>query len=207
VTTAQPVPVVHDEDAPSRRLGAHVRALRKLRGLTLVQLADATGLSHPFLSQLERGLAQPSLGSLRRIAVALETSPIEIIAAADEPEDEDACPIEVRRRGEGALPDGFAASAARMLSHRARGFHPMEVEGEAESEPGASFVHAEEEFLYVVTGVVHVDLDGAPHVLAAGESVYYAGGVSHRWWSADGRPYRLLVVKQALRRLPGQEHP
>lgn len=50
----------------------------------IVRLAEATELSHPFPSQIERGLAQPSLGSLRRTAVALETSPIERIAAADD---------------------------------------------------------------------------------------------------------------------------
>lgn len=214
MTATPPAPVVlRDEDATSRRLGGHIRTLRKLRGLTLVQLADATELSHPFLSQLERGLAQPSLGSLRRIALALETSPIEIIAAADEPDPGETGTIEVHRRGEGALPDGFAARTARMLSHRARSFRPMEVEGDAASSsepgpdsPGAYFVHAEEEFVYVIEGVVHLDLDGAAHVLTAGESAYYGGGVSHRWWSEDGRPYRLLVVKQALRR-GGQENP
>src|SRR3546814_5614821 len=47
--------------AANLRLGASIRHLRHARGRTLVQLAEATGLSHPFLSQLERGLAQPSL--------------------------------------------------------------------------------------------------------------------------------------------------
>jgi mannose-6-phosphate isomerase-like protein (cupin superfamily)/DNA-binding XRE family transcriptional regulator len=209
VPATQAVPVA-DRDATSLRLGAHIRSLRKLRGLTLVQLADATELSHPFLSQLERGLAQPSLGSLRRIAVALETSPIEIIAAADEPAALGGG-VEVHRRGEGALPDGFASGTARMLSLRARSFHPMEVEaGPAPAEsplPATYFVHAEEEFLFVVEGVLRVDLDGEAHVLGPRESIYYAGGVRHRWWSEDGAPCRLLVVKQALRGGAGLEHP
>jgi transcriptional regulator with XRE-family HTH domain len=193
-----------DESAASRRLGGHIRALRKLRALTLVQLADATELSHPFLSQLERGLAQPSLSSLRRIALALETSPIELIAAAD---DTDVADIEVHRRGDGALPDGFASGTARMLARRARTFHPMEVESDS-LVPGESFVHAEDEFLYVIDGAVLVELDGEVHALAARDSAFYPGGVVHRWWSADGGPFRLLVVKQALRRIPiRQEHP
>ena len=83
------------------RLGARIRSFRLARGLTLVELARLAGLSHPFLSQLERGLAQPSLGSLRRIALALETSPIELIAAAEEP-DAEAPGIEVQRSGSGA---------------------------------------------------------------------------------------------------------
>lgn len=186
-----------DEADSSARLGAHIRALRKLRGLTLVQLADATELSHPFLSQLERGLAQPSLGSLRRIAVALETSPIELIAAAEVVSD--LAPIEVHRHDEGGLPSGFASGTARMLAHSGRPFHPVEVVGD-NAEAGPVFVHAEDEFLYVVEGTVDVVLDGQALSLCAGESAYYAGGVAHRWSSADGSPYRLLVVKQALGR-------
>src|SRR5215210_5449080 len=53
-------------------LGARVRSLRQERGWTLKQLGRKAGLSHPFLSQLERGLARPSLGSAERIARALQ---------------------------------------------------------------------------------------------------------------------------------------
>jgi transcriptional regulator with XRE-family HTH domain len=185
-----------DDSAAVLRLGARIRQLRKVRGLTLVQLATATELSHPFLSQLERGLAQPSLGSLRRIAVALETSPIELIAASEEPLG--STDIELRRAGSGAVPEGFAAGTARMLTHGARPFHPMEVTSDAVA-PGASFTHDEEEFLYVVEGNVVVELSGETYPLGPGDAIYYGGGVSHRWWSSDGAPYRLLVVKEGAR--------
>lgn len=195
MTDTLPVVDRADEDAATRRLGARIRELRTARRLTLVQLATATGLSHPFLSQLERGLAQPSLGSLRRIALALETSPIELIAASDGAADDPGV-IEVRRAGQGALPDGFASGDARMLAHSARAFHPMEIEADV-TEPGEPFTHAEEEFVYVVEGRLRVELDDATYDLGPGDSLYYPGGVAHRWWSGDGCRYRLLVVKHA----------
>jgi transcriptional regulator with XRE-family HTH domain len=40
--------------------------------MTLKELGRRAGLSHPFLSQLERGLARPSVGSAERIALALD---------------------------------------------------------------------------------------------------------------------------------------
>src|SRR3954454_20753948 len=40
--------------------------------MTLKELGERAGLSHPFLSQLERGLARPSVGSAERIAAALD---------------------------------------------------------------------------------------------------------------------------------------
>ncbi|PVW05320.1 XRE family transcriptional regulator [Microbacterium sp. Gd 4-13] len=185
---------VHDERAASLRLGAHIRLLRHARAMTLVQLADATDLSHPFLSQLERGLAQPSLSTLRRVAVALETSPIELIAAADAP-DEKAAEVEVHRSDERLVDDGFAAAPARTLAHGTRPMHPLEVVGENVS-AGEAYVHAEDEFVYVLAGAVRVDLAGEIQTLGRGDSVYYRGGVAHRWWSATGEAYRLLVVKQ-----------
>lgn len=188
--------VVTDADAAAVRLGAHIRRLRQGRGLTLVRLAGATELSHPFLSQLERGLAQPSLASLRRIAVALGTSPIELIAAGEDV-GEPLPAVEVRRHGNGALSADFAVGTARMLAHSGRPFHPLEYEAD-NTEPGDCFVHDEDEFVYVLAGRVCVDVDGAVHVLGVGESAYYAGGLPHRWWSADGGVFRMLVVKQRV---------
>lgn len=180
-----------DDDA---RLGAAIRGVRHARGLTLVQLAEATALSHPFLSQLERGLAQPSLSSLRKIAVALQTSPIELIAAADAPEPS-AGTVEVHRRGEAALDSSFGPGAARMLAHGARPLHPLEMAGD-NTEPGERFVHREDEFVYVLEGGVHLEVEDDAFVLEVGDSAYYPGGVSHRWWAVDASGYRLLVVKQ-----------
>src|ERR1700741_4698299 len=66
-------------------LGARVRELRHERGLTLKALGRSAGLSHPFLSQLERGLARPSVGSVERIAGALDV-PVGALWSAPRPE-------------------------------------------------------------------------------------------------------------------------
>ena len=188
-----------DADDADTRLGAAIRRVRHARGMTLVRLAETTDLSHPFLSQLERGLAQPSLSSLRRIASALETSPIELIAEADAAASAHPA-VEVHRQAatDEAVPEGFAAASARMLARGGRPLHPMEVAGGA-TEPGEIFVHAEDEFLYVIEGAINIEVEGEQSTLEAGDSAYYAGGVHHRWWSANGRTYRLVVVKQGLR--------
>ncbi|WP_296666250.1 XRE family transcriptional regulator [Demequina sp.] len=185
-------------DTASVRLGARLRELRRSRGLTLVQLADATGLSHPFLSQVERGLANLSLQSLRRIAVALETSPVELVAAAEDADGTPLPKVEVVRSGaRRATPDGFARGTAHTLVRGPRPFTPIVVDSDAR-EPGDTFVHAEDEFVHVLDGAAVVETDGRPHELGTGDSIYYAGGVRHRWWSTTGA-YRLLVVKQQVR--------
>ncbi|WP_062302289.1 helix-turn-helix domain-containing protein [Demequina subtropica] len=186
-----------EPDESAARLGARLRELRRSRGLTLVQLADATELSHPFLSQVERGLANLSLQSLRRIAVALETSPVELVAAAEAEDGSAPRRIEVVRAGSRRpTPEGFARGTAVSLARGARPFTPIMVDSDA-SEPGEVFTHAEDEFVLVLEGAVVAELDGRAHALAEGDSVYYAGGVTHRWWSEQ--TYRLLVVKQQAR--------
>jgi transcriptional regulator with XRE-family HTH domain len=55
-------------------LGSFIRAQRKMANLSLRQLADLTKLSNPYLSQVERGLHQPSVRVLKQISEALNVS-------------------------------------------------------------------------------------------------------------------------------------
>lgn len=54
-------------------LGALLRAQRLTRGLSLRELSSRTGVSNAYLSEVERGLHEPSLSVLRTVASALET--------------------------------------------------------------------------------------------------------------------------------------
>jgi transcriptional regulator with XRE-family HTH domain len=55
-------------------LGSFIRTQRKLADLSLRELAEMTEVSNPYLSQLERGLHQPSVRVLKSIANALNLS-------------------------------------------------------------------------------------------------------------------------------------
>ena len=61
-------------DAQMKTLGSFIRSQRKLANLSLRQLAELTSLSNPYLSQIERGLHQPSVRVLRLLADALNVS-------------------------------------------------------------------------------------------------------------------------------------
>lgn len=60
-------------------LGGRIKDSRKARGLSLGQLASLTGLTKGFLSQIESGSSNPSLGSLDRIAEALGLTSTELL--------------------------------------------------------------------------------------------------------------------------------
>jgi transcriptional regulator with XRE-family HTH domain len=60
--------------AQMEALGAFIRGQRRLARLSLRQLAELTSLSNPYLSQVERGMHQPSVRVLKLIADALNVS-------------------------------------------------------------------------------------------------------------------------------------
>jgi transcriptional regulator with XRE-family HTH domain len=191
------------DTAQAERVGSRIRDMRRARSFTLVQLAEAAELSHPFLSQLERGLASPSMASLERIARALGTSQVELLSV-DEPRRgrgaDAAEPVSIVRAGTGTQ-GPYSEGSARMLVDGARAFHPMEFHGDNVAY-GDSFAHDEDEWMYVLDGNVEVDLGVAsPLTFAPGDAVYLTGGTAHRLRSADGGPFRLLIVKEHPARL------
>ena len=69
-------------DSPAQRLGEFLRAQRQLAGLSLRQLAELARVSNPYLSQVERGLHEPSLRVLTSLAHALGIPPHHLLAQA-----------------------------------------------------------------------------------------------------------------------------
>ena len=69
-------------------LGSFIRTQRKLADLSLRELAEMTEVSNPYLSQLERGLHQPSVRVLKSIANALNVSAETLLVQAGLLEDE-----------------------------------------------------------------------------------------------------------------------
>jgi len=69
-------------NAQMKALGAFIRSQRKLANLSLRQLADLTTLSNPYLSQIERGLHQPSVRVLKLLSGALNVSAETLLAQA-----------------------------------------------------------------------------------------------------------------------------
>jgi transcriptional regulator with XRE-family HTH domain len=63
-----------DRDDQLHALGAFIRAQRQLANLSLRQMAELAHVSNPYLSQLERGLHEPSVRVLQAIAKALNVS-------------------------------------------------------------------------------------------------------------------------------------
>ena len=170
-------------------LGARVRELRHERGLTLKALGRRAGLSHPFLSQLERGLARPSVGSVERIAIALEV-PVGALWTAPRTD-----AAEIVRADEGssaAHEDG--PGALRDLWSDNGGMRVREWTGGGREWPDEIETTSGEVLLYVVRGSIEVDLDGSVQELEAGDALKFDGAVRHRVRRSGPAATRVLYV-------------
>jgi transcriptional regulator with XRE-family HTH domain len=84
------VAVAGHDRSPAASLGEIIRRQRELSELSMRQFATMAGISNPYLSQIERGLREPSEKVMEAIAEALHTSADTLYAQAgldDEPED------------------------------------------------------------------------------------------------------------------------
>lgn len=78
-------------------LGAFIRAQRQLADLSLREMATMTHVSNAYLSQIERGLHQPSVRVLGAIARALDVPPDELLAQAGFGQGRDTTPADADR--------------------------------------------------------------------------------------------------------------
>jgi transcriptional regulator with XRE-family HTH domain len=166
------------ERAADARLGRAIRAARRERGMTLAHVAARSGLSQPFLSQLELGRTRPSMRSLFRIATALGTTQQALLGTAAGPP-----PGQAVRGGDASLVD-METGGARLLLHDPGGADVTEFVG-APQEFGEFFRHERRELLYVAQGTVELELreGGCSRfsTLRARDSITYAGRVEHRF--------------------------
>lgn len=174
-------------------LGQRIRLVRTERSMTLADVARESGLSTGFLSQVENGVTNVSLGALYRIAGALRITAPELLAQGAEPI------VSVVRRNEGpwrSADDADPPQLARMLTSTPR--RRMEVR-ECIVPPGfrsdPAWFHAGEEILHVLEGTVSVELEGhGLETLEAGDTIVFEATVPHRWVGADCEARLLNIV-------------
>lgn len=158
------------------QVGADIRALRKARGITLQALCAAVGRSVGWLSQVERGLADPSVRDLGLIAdqLGVNTS-LFFRSLSDRPEEEGHV-----LRNDNRIPIGSRDSGLieELLSPTLGGTFEMI---RSVFEPGAESggprpSHDRENGGLVLSGRLTLQIDGTAFDLGPGDSFQFAGG-------------------------------
>ncbi|MDL5200531.1 XRE family transcriptional regulator [Streptomyces sp. ALI-76-A] len=174
------------------RVGAAVRRRRRALELTLAVVAERSGLSVPFLSQIENERARPSRGSLEKVADALRTTAVELLAAADP-----ACSVDVVRAEGTDRADATDPADDPQVRSLVRGHHQMHAsEFTGDHDAGREFQYRNDQLMYVADGAVEIEAEGRAYRLGRGDTLYLTGGVRHRW-RATVADTRVIVVAVA----------
>lgn len=158
----------------NRLLAGDLRALRKSKGFTLVEVSARLERSVGWLSQVERGLSIPSLGDLRGFAEIFGV-PLSLFFQHDAPNESERGVIvrSGRRRALGTSDSGLVEE---LLSPDLGGSFEML---RSEFAPGAALedrtLRPTEEAGYVVSGLFDIEIDGVWHALSEGDSFRFAG--------------------------------
>jgi transcriptional regulator with XRE-family HTH domain len=159
-------------------VGGRLRTIRTRRHATLRAVADRAGLSESFLSQVERGVASPSVASLQRIAGALNVS----VADLFEPDAARSTPRVLRRESRPTLALG---TRGRKFLLSPRPLENLEV-FIGELEPGGAtaespYIHGDsEELVVVLSGTVELQLEDRVFELSSGDSIDYRSSIPHK---------------------------
>ena len=155
--------------------GQRFRRLRVRRGLSLTQVAKATGVSVGFLSALERGQMRSSVATLRRIARFYRTNILSLFeTAGDHPR--------LVRPAERKILETTPDVRMELLAWGNTVMEPHLFRVKPGGGSGESYSHEGEEFLHVLRGEFEIWLDKSEHYrLKPGDSLYFESSTPHRW--------------------------
>jgi transcriptional regulator with XRE-family HTH domain len=159
-----------------KRVGERLRALRQERGMTMAELAAATGLTSGFLSQLERDLTSVSLSSLARICSALDVRFGDVL-------DEHPTGAVIRREDAQVWTAIGAHEDSLLSSSDERRFHLLESRippGAGAGEDLYTFP-ADVELVYVLAGELELRVQEKLYRVGAGDTVTYSPRDPHTW--------------------------
>ena len=175
-TKTEPVP---DSTPGDINLGNDIRALRKARSWTLNQLADEMGRSVGFISQLERGLSEPSISDLRKIAAIFDV-PVSFFFGQNESNPAERGYV-VRAGSRRILGGAEGALVEELLSPDLGGnFEIIRSEFAPGSAREEVLIRDTEEAGYIISGQLDLEIDGQWFELGPGDSFRFSG-VSNRW--------------------------
>ncbi|WP_225217817.1 helix-turn-helix domain-containing protein [Sporosarcina gallistercoris] len=169
-------------------IGERIRVIRKENKMTLKEVADRTGFSISFLSQLERGKSNATLESLKKLSLALNVSPAIFFDEGN------------------AQANNEASSETEKLNHHNimykslhhsledYAFQPLLINLKPGQNEGNAFTHNGQEFLFVLKGVLTVLLNNKKIELKKHESIMFDSNQTHYWYNYTDEEVIFLCV-------------
>jgi len=155
-------------------LGENIRKFRSDKKMSLKTLSSITGLSSSFLSQVERGIADPSINSLRNVADALEVPIFALLTLENESD------VVVRKNERKTLRLPNSQMSYELLTPDLNRSMEVFISRIAPSGSSSTEVHKGEECTVVLEGILEITIASKVYTLQEGDSIYCQGEIPHR---------------------------
>ena len=169
--------------------GSELRKVRKSKKMTLQELSDRSDLSISFLSQIERGLRTLTFTSLNKIADALEVDVNFFFGSSNS---------NVKKQ---VVQDGISSDTFSYISLAGEisqpDFIPAVIELKSNESQQVPYRHAGQEFVYVLSGKLEVELDGQKETLHENESIHIDSSIAHHWYNDTDEVTKILLVSSS----------
>jgi len=177
-------------------IGKRIRKLREERGLSLEALSSLTGFEVGFLSSLEKNEAQPQLGTVIKLSKALDSAFGRLVSGVGNKL------YAITRKDERRTVSRSTSQTGKKqvyiyksLAQDVKGRHmeSLIVQLEEVSEKEIS-VHEGEEFIFVLDGMVILEIGEESFELEPGDSAYYLSTTPHHLAAKSGKATILAVL-------------
>jgi len=167
-----------------------LRAFRLANRMTLKQLGSKAGCTDAYLSQLERGRANPSIMILKKIASALQVKVVDFFLEIETDSNDVVC--KERERVSIRFKQGDAKIQMLVRNIQNKRMQPFYTTLEAGGGSKGPYSHIGEEFGIVLQGELEVNLNGKPYRVKKNESFYFSSQESHSW-SNPGKRKTIVI--------------
>lgn len=175
-------------------IGTKIRNRRKRKQITLQQMADKTQLSIGFLSQVERGMSEPSMTALYAISRALDVTPDYLVKLPKQ--DSDVKFIKSAHR------EFYQYSSDKEICtiHTSNENNQLDslIIKIAPNYTSESCMHNVDEVLYCIEGTLLYYVNNKQYTLTPGDVIYVASHTPHSWANPTDTPAVLLWVGSLL---------
>ena len=177
-------------------IGKRIKALREHKGLSLVELSNMTGFDVEFLSNIETSQVQPQLGTVIKLSKALDSAFSRLISGTGDRI------YSITRRHEQKIVSRSTSQKGKKqvyvyksLAPEVKGRHMEALIVQLEENPDKEVsIHDGEEFIYVLDGIVVLNIGEETFELNPGDSVYYLSTTPHLVASKKGQATILAVL-------------
>ncbi len=161
-----------------------LRALRKSRKMTLKNVADRAGCTSAYVSQLEKGRANPSIATLKKIASVFDVKIIDFFVDDEEEEDE----VVVRKDQRAPMGFNLGGTIIESLVRGAENKRMQALYNRIRPGGGSNgeYTHEGEEFGIVLGGELEITVGNRVYHLKEGDSFYFPSTMPHGFYNRGG---------------------